>query len=480
MPKGKQIGVEETNKRQIDAKKYNFIFQKIICDYYKLQINDKANAQFNANYIDEYKNELIPVIKNIFKILRSKPIELLTFTDKISDPRETTSPHNFLLKNKKTLSIKIVPQNNKIPPNTVGQAGIPVLNSYFKNIYGKKIENQDDIKELMYNKIDECLPTFIDYFFMSDYTILISPKNYIKIINKDKIEYVSFSRDDFDFTRDPNSWNVSTTLKYHNISIAEIEVPKNRNFNFRFIITTLDEFIDEINNETLGISTEAAICEVFNLEKPDNFASRTSKKYIKILKPIVREAFKNMPPAIDHSGSTVGERGGQSKCSYDFLLEGDLKLSVKTNKLSKSKPYMVCPPEVGQPCPETCFLYFSEFFPEGTSEVTRKNFKEMVLNDNIHKLIPIYIEHLFDSDWLLWIYEVKNGYEHKEISKTQIREYVWEKEKFTFTKKSVDDWNVNNTVKYNSITIGEYEVHNTRNSLLFRFNMKNLLEMILK
>ena len=64
-----------------------------------------------------------------------------------------------------------------------------------------------------------------------------------------------------------------------------------------------------------------------------------------------------MPPAIAHTGSTKGERGGTSKCSYDFLLEGNLTLSVKSNKGK-----MVCPPEVGQPGSKTCLLYFADFF----------------------------------------------------------------------------------------------------------------------
>lgn len=34
--------------------------------------------------------------------------------------------------------------------------------------------------------------------------------------------------------------------------------------------------------------------------------------------PVVKKAFEELPAAIEHSGSTVGERGGQSKCSYDL------------------------------------------------------------------------------------------------------------------------------------------------------------------
>lgn len=468
-----------SNQETMNNADYGLTLQKLICEYYKLPINEHANNQFNASFNIDYADELSSIIIEIFRDVGSEPIELLTYTDRFTDENQTTSPHNFLLENNKTLSVRSMKTSDKIAPRTVGQAGFPVLNEYFADIYGKMIENQNDIKELMYYKIDEVLPTFIDHLFQSDYTILISqrdPTNY-KIIKNDEIGYVSFSRKDFTFTRDLTTWNESTTLKYKNKSIAEIQVHKNRTFKLRFIVSALGEWLQivKITNETLGMSTEAAICEVFNLEKPDSFATRTTRNYIDILKPTIEDAFINIPPAIEHSGSTQGERGGQSKCSYDFVLEEGLTLSVKSNKGK-----MVCPPEVGQPAAETCIMYFSDYLPEGTTEENLKtNFKQMVY-DHIHEIMPIYVNHLFDSDWLLWVYEGRDGFEHKEIRKDLIGDYPWKKENFTFTKPSIEDWNESNTVKYNGISIGEFQVHNNRNSYKFRFNMKNLLDMILK
>lgn len=457
---------------------YGLTLQKIVCDYYGLPINSHAMRQFDSSYNEDYEEEITPLIPKIFEEIHSEPVELLTYTSRFTDQRQSTSPHNFLLENGETLSFRSVKTSDKVAPRTVGQAGFEKLNDYFGDIYGEEIKDQNDIKELMFNNIDEVLPIFIDHLFQSDQTVIISrkePDNF-KIIRNDEVGYVSFSRNDFTFTRDLNSWKESTTLKYLNKSIAEIQVHRKRSFKFRFIVSALGEWLQKVKytTETLGISTEAAICEIFNLEKPDSFSTRESRKYINDLKPVLIEAFKNMPPAIKHSGSTPGERGGVSKCSYDFILEGDLTLSVKSNKGK-----MVCPPEVGQPGAETCFMYFYKYLPEGTEEVTKENFKEMVFN-HIDKLIPIYINHLFDSDWLLWVYEVKDGYEHLEISKDEIIEYDWKKENFSFTKQSVEEWNESNTVKYNGTSIGEFQVHNNRNCFKFRFNMKNLIEIILE
>ena len=67
-----------------------------------------------------------------------------------------------------------------------------------------------------------------------------------------------------------------------------------------------------------------------------------------------------------------------------------------------------------------------------------------------------------------------------QISRNKIMDYEWKREKFTFTRPTIEKWNESNTVKYDGISIGEFQVHNNRNCYKFRFNMKNLLDMILK
>ena len=328
----------------------------------------------------------------------------------------------------------------------------------------------------MIENIHIMLPIFIDKMFQSDYNVFINRMdvNNFFVIKSEEVGNYSFNRNEFSFTRDLNEWKESTTLKYNGTSIAEIQVHKERTFKFRFIVSKIPEWFRQvkINNETLGMSAEAAICDEYGLEKPDSFKTRASYQIEKQLFPVVREAFKNMPKPILHSGSTPGERGEQSKCSYDFVLEGNKTLSLKTNKGK-----MVCPPEVGQPGSKTCLLYFGQFFEEETEEVTSDSFKKMVY-ENIEKIMPIYLEHLFDSDWLLWIYETKNGFEYKEISGDSITKFEWDREKFSYTKPTLEEWNESNTVKYDGITIGEFQVHKNRNCFKFRFNMQNLLNLL--
>ncbi|MGM9704185.1 MAG: hypothetical protein ACI3YZ_11675, partial [Prevotella sp.] len=418
---------------------YGLSLQKLICDYYNLQVNDHASEQFRASYNNVYDNELKPLCTKIFREIGTKPIELLTYTKKLVNGKQTTSPHNFLLANGNTLSVRTTKSSDKVAPRTVGQAGFAILNDYFAEIYGEEIKNQFDIRKMVINHIHKILPIFIDNLFQSDYTVLISRNDLskVQIIKLSEVGIYSFSKDDFSFTRNLHNWTESTTLKYHGISIAEIQTHAERTFKFRFIISAIPEWFKTLkeNNETLGISAESAICDYFNLQQPNNFSVRCSPYIKKQLTSAIIDAFKIIPHAIKHTGSESGERGKQSKCSYDFVLEGNKTLSLKTNKGK-----MVCPPEVGQPGAETCLLYFREFFPNSIYEVTNEEFKKMVFK-HISDIIPIYINHLFDSDWLLWIYLENNNYTFKAISQLDIKQYKWYATKFTFTKPTIEQWN---------------------------------------
>ena len=55
--------------------------------------------------------------------------------------------------------------------------------------------------------------------------------------------------------------------------------------------------------------------------------------------------------------------------------------------------------------------------------------------------------------------------------------FEWKKEKFSFSKTETN-WNESCTVKYNGISLGEYQVHNHRNNYKFRFNFENLCSIL--
>lgn len=463
----------------INTAELGITIQKIICDIYSVTIPDEAKNQFEANYNPELKQYLIPLVKSLFFEIGSTPVQCLTYTYS-GKTNETKSPHNFILSNGSTFSIRSNKNGDKIAPRVVGQAGIQVFNDNFEDILGYKIENKNEIKKAVFDNIHMMMPTFIDYIFISDFTVWVQTdpndehKYSYTIFDKSKTVDMSFERNYFSFTRDLSTWNESTTLKYKNKSIAEIQIHKNRSFKFRFIMNALSELLisERTTTETFGITAEKTICDIFHLEIPESYAGRYSPSIENSLRSIVIESFTHLPKPIESTGSLPGERGKNSKCSYDFLLEGNKTLSLKTNTGN-----MICPPEVGQPGAETCYLYFSDFVD--SDHIDELIFKEMVL-EHVKDIFPVYVEHLFDSDYLLWLFKKNDEYQFKIFNHDYATNFVWEEDLFSFTRPTLEEWNESNTLKYDGLSIGEFQVHKNRDSYKFRFNMDNFSKLIEK
>lgn len=189
-----------------------------------------------------------------------------------------------MLDNGQTLSLRTTKTSDKVAPRTVGQAGFPVLNDFFGDLFGREIKNQSDVRKLIYEHIHEMLPIFIDHMFISDFTVFLSRKNIdeINVIKASEVANYSFSREEFTFTKDLEDWTESTTLKYHGVSIAEIQTHKERSFKFRFIVSAIPTWfmIVKENNETFGMSAEAAICQYFSLVQPESFKTRALKNIL--------------------------------------------------------------------------------------------------------------------------------------------------------------------------------------------------------
>ena len=101
----------------------------------------------------------------------------------------------------------------------------------------------------------------------------------------------------------------------------------------------------------------------------------------------------------------------------------------------------------------------------------------MILN-HIGEIFPIYVKHLLDSDYLLWIHKEKNTYEYQIFDSKFAQDAEWNSQDFSFTKPTVEEWNESNTLKYNGISIGEFQVHQLRSCFKFRFNMPNFNKII--
>ena len=229
-----------------------------------------------------------------------------------------------------------------------------------------------------------------------------------------------------------------------------------------------------INNETLGQSAEKVICDLSKLDS-SHLNDRSDEAYEEILTPLITKALNEIPTVIRHAGLEEGKRGGHSKSSIDFYLSKEQTLSVKTNKNSNMK---VCPSEVGQSSWSVLNKYFREILQiNNIKNLDRDNFKQIVFN-SINLLIPIYLNHLLSCDYLLWIYQKKSKFYYKIIKKNSLSNFNWDIKNFSFTK-NINNWNESCSVRYNEISLGEFQLHRNRSpNKKFRFNMQNLCKLM--
>lgn len=238
-----------------------------------------------------------------------------------------------------------------------------------------------------------------------------------------------------------------------------------------------------INNEAIGIAAEVAIARSFDVPINPLYERRADKL---VLQHLLRSraiprlfADEQIPIPINH----VAER----RNPVDFILENNKTLSVKTNKNFMGK---VAPQNIGQPTSSTFFRYLEnnqiikgfsiidELDCRGlTDNYTNRAliFKELAYN-NIDTLINVYFLNLFDCDFLILFYNLEalgnpiNNY--KVITKAS-HNLILDKRLFSFTR-TLETWNESCTVKYQGISIGEFQIHKNRDCFKFRFIMPGL------
>jgi len=463
----------------------------VLCELFQLEYD---HSKFNSRIDQKAMKVLSSVFKSNKEIKKLQLTSFLDNSDEYNDEYISRSPHNFTNEIGQTVSIWTFMNNNPKPcPKVAGQPGVDKANKLFGHLYPLPIDKQT-FKDLVITRTQDLLDIYFEYLFISDISIFVylkesssdlwNPNDYIvKIIASNKLGSIEFTQSNITFSNSLYQWNESNTVRLNNKSIGEFQVhtASNRFIKFRFFLKNLIEFVEYRirNNETLGATTEFVICNHFKLKIPpsSNLVTRADKTLIKPITSTVISAFNELPMPISYVGTEGGSRKG-SKSSVDFLLEGNKTLSLKTNT---SKSNKVCPPEIGQPSFKTFDHYFSDsgFYIPPISE---QKFKEVVIK-NPEFLFFEYIDKLFDCDELLWIYgdnESLTSFNHKIVSSNQIEKNLdifRNKRKYSFTR-TLDEWNESNTMKFNDISIGEFQVHSARRSLKFRFNYYNLIEML--
>jgi len=232
--------------------------------------------------------------------------------------------------------------------------------------------------------------------------------------------------------------------------------------------------LKKYKTEQVGISAEIAIGDLTGVSVADKYRRRGRVELIQHISPALVETMTLIPRPISHTA----ERGNP----IDFSLEGGKTLSVKSNMKSAGK---IAPQNIGQPTASTFWELLPHLVPAGSDPKrlsyadSAKLFKQVALANTV-ALLTEYWKNLFDCDYLIYVCDVLTDNNRLSSSPTvrlfeKSKSPQWEKSKISFTQ-SLATWNESCTVKYNGISIGEFQVHNNRNCFKFRFNINGLIQ----
>jgi hypothetical protein len=372
-------------------------------------------------------------------------------------------------------------------PKVVGQSGDKTFNHFFGDLSGDRIDRQN-FKAFCLLKVHEILPILVDYALVSDQTAWIyidrNEQLTYKTISRDDLPDLTFDRKDFSFTKDTvSTWNETTTAKYRGKTIIEFQLHTNRSgYKIRLHRENFPDLLVKekiLNNSVIGDSAELAICEHFSLDPgvdnnrlKNNSNSVVVRLFKKHYNKNESEFFPNKP--LKYGGTGARKRGGNSKSGIDFILEAGKSLSLKTNKNKNAK---VCPPEIGQPSPNTFDYYFSTMgWYEG--KIDDSKFRKIVLDRVIlAELLSEYLKHLNECDYLLWsVYNDGSNINSQLIEKKFLQDCNFAPERLEYSNNFQDKNSV--TIRYGKISLGEFQIHSARNSLKFRFHFGNLISII--
>lgn len=217
------------------------------------------------------------------------------------------------------------------------------------------------------------------------------------------------------------------------------------------------------NNETFGITIEYLLAELFDIPTPSHMERRIGYLYDDIgLKEKLGEALASYKLKLK---SFVGSKNGEC----DFILENDKTLSVKTN-INGDK---VCPQNIGQIAKKR----FCELMMDSRVELSNKEIKSYII-DNVKSLFWRYLNNLLCCDYLLWVYVERGEYSVSLFSRESVKKKKLYVSNFTFSR-SLDEWVESSTLKYEGESIGEFQIHQNRDAVKFRFKLKSLQKLFI-
>jgi len=212
--------------------------------------------------------------------------------------------------------------------------------------------------------------------------------------------------------------------------------------------------IKKVLTEDLGKIFEMAICLLYETPFEGNFKYNIDDAMT--LMNSIRGLKEVFPLPLIHTAKNGNQYDFEVyDCSY-------VKLSAKTTK----KDGKVCPQVIGQPSKKRFCSYFN--LPD---TLTMEEIKTHI-EHNTSSILDVYFNYTFDCPIV---------YYNKKTSTVlfirNIHRIDWDKYQINFShaiKNKV--WNESTTIKISNIPIGEFQVHNHRDCIKFRWCFEKLLK----
>ena len=245
-----------------------------------------------------------------------------------------------------------------------------------------------------------------------------------------------------------------------------------------------------MNNETFGVSCEIALCKLFKSKSIPN-EERGNAEYVKNLIPEFKNLFDKFKSNYNFNTFAYKlEYTGEAQNKVDFKDNNNKTYSLKSNLTKSTK---VCPQVIGQ-CTRDVFRdkVYSKILKITDPDYFLEN---QTIKDFILKypknLFSLYLENLFCCDYVVYVKKLKETkydmaiIDVKNIKFNEVKQKI-DSDNFIFTK-NLDTWNESATMKVEYkiedkktiLSLGEYQIHNNRNCIKFRFDLKNLLRYLL-
>jgi hypothetical protein len=211
----------------------------------------------------------------------------------------------------------------------------------------------------------------------------------------------------------------------------------------------------KVLTEDLGKIFEMAICLLYGINYDGKY------KYSMEEANNIKEKLQKLKTVFPYDIKHIAKNG--NKYDFECVDDNNIHLSAKTTK----KDAKVCPQVIGQPSKKK----FCEFFGIDL-DYNLEQIKEHIEN-NVKTLLEIYALNTFDCP-IIYFNKHKNN-----LLFVKLKENInWTSHDITFSHIIKNKkWNESSCIIINGITIGEFQVHNHRDCIKFRWAFEKLLDM---